>query len=71
MLGALPPADQQWTLGKTAASVAFVNEGEQHLFHVSDPVKYTKLRDRIDRVKSGQDVIEYFIEDWDGYVENL
>lgn len=53
------------------ASATFLAEGEQQLFNVSDPVRFTKLREKIDRVKSGQDVIHEPVQDWDAFIENL
>lgn len=69
--GALCPEQFAWQAGKTAASIAFVNEAEPFLMNEKDPVKFTKLKDEIDRVKSGEKVLEWYIEDIEGYIENL
>jgi hypothetical protein len=51
--------------------VIFVNEGEKVLFDLKDPVKFMKLREKIDRVRSRQDIITERVEDWDAYISNL
>lgn len=50
---ALPPAGFEWQLGKTAASIRFVNEAQRHLEQVDDPIVQTRLRKMIDDLKNG------------------
>ncbi len=69
--GAVTPPGQDWTTGRTAASVAFVNEGEQQLFHVADLKQFAKLKEKIERVRSGEEDVTEYIEDWPAYIDQL
>lgn len=64
-MGATAPAQFAWQFGKTAASVCFVNQAERLLAETlapADPVARC-LRERIDRVKLGEEVIVDFMTD--------
>jgi hypothetical protein len=52
--GANPPPGQEWQIGKTAASIAFVGASESYLQGCGDPQVTNALRDAIERVKRGE-----------------
>jgi hypothetical protein len=51
--------------------VAFVNQAEEYLFNEKDPKRFVKLREQIDKVKSGEIVLTEWVDDIEAYVENL
>lgn len=53
-LGALPPKRSLWKIGKTAASIAFVQEAEAFLEGCADPETRNLLEDEICEIKSGK-----------------
>jgi hypothetical protein len=61
-MGANPPPGKEWWEGKTVASITFVNNAEELLSWtrvdggISD-VAIDRLRARIERVKSGDEII--------------
>jgi hypothetical protein len=55
----------------TAAARRFVREAEEALFWVPVPLVFVKLRERIDRVASGQDVMLSPVTDMDAFIECL
>lgn len=58
--GALLPPGMEWQIGKTAASIAFVNETETFLRICEDVHNSELLRAAVEKVKSG----ELVLEDW-------
>ncbi len=63
--GALPPDQFAWQVGKTAASICYVNQAERLLAETlvsADPAAQ-RLRERVDRVKSGDEAVLDFMTD--------
>lgn len=52
-LGAVPPPDFAWQVGKTAASISFVNQAQTAM---------AKLAEEIDLVKRGQWVLADYVD---------
>jgi hypothetical protein len=69
--GAVPLAGRGCEAHETAASVDFVNKAELALFGLADPVKFVKLKEEIEKVRSGEKVLVGRIDDIDAFVENL
>ena len=69
--GAVPLAGHGWVAHKTAASIDFVNKAELALFDLTDPVKFVRLKEEIEKVRSGEKILTDRIDDIDAYVENL
>jgi hypothetical protein len=69
--GAVPFAGHGWEAHKTAASIDFVNKAELALFDLTDPAKFLKLKEEIEKVRSGGKVLVAWIDDIDAFVENL
>lgn len=59
--GALPPAETEWQMDKTAASVAFVNEAEGRLPELHGE-QYTQLATTIAAIKRGEKVLTSWIK---------
>jgi hypothetical protein len=55
----------------TAAGIDFVNKAELALFDLADPVKFEKLKEEVEKVRSGEKVLVDRINDIDAFVENL
>lgn len=55
--GAMPPPGLAWQIGKTAASIAFVNSAEAFLETCQDANKVALLRQAIERVKNSSLVL--------------
>ena len=55
----------------TAAGIDFVKRAELALFDLADPVKFVKLKEEIEKVRSGEKVLVDWIDDIDAFVENL
>lgn len=58
MLGALPPVGVEWTVGATAASIAFVNQSETYI--AKNQLSEVRLRPYMNRVKNK----EVILTDW-------
>jgi len=58
--GALPPPGMEWQIGKTVASIRFVNGTEVFLETCQDTDKAELLREAILKVKNG----ELVLYDW-------
>jgi hypothetical protein len=69
--GAMPLARHGWEAHLTAASIDFVHEAELALFDLADPVKLVKLKEEIEKVRSGEKILTVRVDDIDAYVENL
>ena len=69
--GAAPLTGHGREAHKTAASIEFVNKAELALFDLADPVKFVKLKEEVEKVKSGEKVLVDWIDDIDAYVEKL
>ena len=52
--GALPPPGMEWQIGKTAASIRFVNDTERFLETYRDTDKAELLREAVRQVKNGE-----------------
>lgn len=65
--GALLPPGLNWQMGKTAASIAFVNESDAYMLSCSDPNSIIALSDAIAKVKSG----ELVLTEWTSPAEYL
>jgi len=50
---ALAPPGLEWQIGKTAASISFVNETNTFLMTCNDSHEAALLRDAVEKVKSG------------------
>ncbi len=59
--GALPPPGMEWQIGKTAASIRFVNDTERFLETCQDTHKAELLREAIRQVKNGGLVLSSWI----------
>lgn len=59
--GALPPPSLEWQLGKTAASILFVNDAEIFISTCQDEKKIELLHAAIKDVKSGQLVLREWL----------
>lgn len=53
--GALPPPQFAWTLGKTVATIKFVNAAERFIEAGAPPDVAARLRAYIERLKTGQE----------------
>jgi hypothetical protein len=51
MLGALPPSDNAWQMGKSAGSISFVSQAEQLI---------KDLQQQIESIKLGEEIIMSF-----------
>lgn len=61
-LGALPPEDQEWQIGKTAASIAYVKSANHILeVEVLTEVEAARLKENINLVKTGKKVFHDFV----------
>lgn len=60
-LGALPPPGLEWQMGKTAASITFVNKTEAYI--ASESHRLSRLRELVEKVKAGNIVVTEWIED--------
>lgn len=58
--GARVPSGSQWQMGKTAASIKFVHDAEQFLLGCADVESITLLKDRIEKIKTG----EFILSTW-------
>lgn len=56
--GALPPPGAAWQIGKTAASISFVNNAEAFLKTCQEEEKAEILRSAIQKVKDGSLVLQ-------------
>ena len=52
--GALPPKGVEWQVGKTAASIKFVNDAHMYIAHNTDVVLIGALTDAIRKINSGE-----------------
>jgi len=60
--GANPPPGMAWQIGKTAATIRFVNEAEASFLNRDmTPTELYQLKAMIDRLKDGTEGLE----DWD------
>lgn len=55
--GALPPEGQEWTIGKTAASINFVHAAEKYLETCNNEEDAGRLKEKINRIKNGKEVL--------------
>jgi LmbE family N-acetylglucosaminyl deacetylase len=62
--GALPPDTCAWQLGKTAGSIQFVNYAERCIASFTDEKIKAALQRAVDRVKSGELVVNYSPQDF-------
>lgn len=62
--GALPPPGMEWVVGKTAGSIKFVGQAEAILAQSKlSSETAQRLRDWVERVKDGKDVITESLTD--------
>ena len=59
-LGALPPPGAEWEVGKTAASISFVNDVQKYLVTCQDEKNTQLLLEATRRVRNG----EWTLKDW-------
>lgn len=59
--GALPPPGMEWQIGKTAASIRFVNDTERFLETCQDTDKAELLRGVVRRIKNGELVLSNWL----------
>lgn len=60
--GALPPPGREWEVGKTAASICFVHDAEAILAESKlSSETAQRVRDRVERVRAGDEVITEFM----------
>ncbi len=55
--GALPPPESAWQIGKTAASIAFVNDALRYVATCIDTEEIAKLQTAIADIKIGKTVL--------------
>ena len=61
-LGARPPPGAEWQMGKTAASICFVGDAERILAESKlSSETAQRLRDRVEKIKRGEEVIKRFM----------
>ena len=53
-----PPKEFEWEIGKTAASIAFVNDTERFLETCHDKDRIELLREAMRQIKEGKLVLE-------------
>lgn len=58
--GARPPPGSEWQMGKTAASISFINNAETFMRICQDARKIEVLREMVQKVKDG----ELMLQDW-------
>lgn len=58
---ALPPSGMEWQIGKTAASISFVNDAERFISTCQDTSKMELLREAIQKVKNGELVLQNWL----------
>jgi len=58
---ALPPPGMEWQIGKTAASISFVNDADRFLATCQDEQQSRVLRDVIQKVKDGSLVLQEWL----------
>jgi hypothetical protein len=58
--GAIPPASAQWQIGKTAASISFVQEAERYIGSCKNRKETARLKKEIRAIKNGTRVLN----DW-------
>ncbi len=59
--GALPPKDLEWQVGKTVASINFVNDAEKYLENCGDEPIRMNLEAEIKAIKNGTKVLDKFL----------
>lgn len=65
-MGALPPPGSEWVVGKTAASIRFIGDAERILSESKlSSETAQQVRDRIERVKRGEEIITKYISEND------
>ena len=69
--GETSPAGGGWKAHMTAASIDFVRKAEVALFNLTDPVKFVRLKEEIERVQAGEKSLTEWVDDFDAFVENL
>lgn len=65
--GANPPPGMEWRIGKTAATIVFVQEAEIALLNLElTSAEAYQLQAKIDRMKSGDESLdeEQAVDDW-------
>lgn len=55
-----PPKEFEWEIGKTATSIAFVNDAERFLETCRDKEKIELLREAIQQIKEGKLILEHW-----------
>lgn len=61
-LGSLPPEDQEWQIGKTAASIAYVRSAN-HILETESltEAESLRLKENINLVKTGKKILHEFV----------
>jgi len=59
--GALPPPGAQWEIGKTAASISFVNDAERYIAYCDNAVEIERLKKAVEEVKEGRRVLNQWL----------
>jgi len=59
--GALPPPGAQWEIGKTAASISFVNDAERYIANCSNADQADRLKKAVQEVKEGTKVLDQWL----------
>lgn len=68
--GALPPKSVLWQLGKTPASIRFVNDAEELAAQSNSDIDRCLLREAVENIKTGDLVLinfkdpSRFLEEW-------
>jgi hypothetical protein len=71
-MGALPPEGMEWVVGKTAASICFVGDAERILAESKlSSETAQRVRDRVERVKEGKEVIDRFMTEQEIVLEAI
>lgn len=60
-VGALPPSGFEWQIGKTAASISFVNDAERYITACSNADEIELLKKVVQDVKEGKRVLDQWL----------
>ena len=63
------PDKFKWQIGKTAASVVFVNRAEEYLAACQDGKKEALVRELIRKIKAHELVFFVFVDDFEGFLK--
>jgi hypothetical protein len=59
--GALPPPGVEWQIGKTAASISFVNDAERYIVGCNNADEIERLKKAAQEVKEGKRVLDQWL----------